>query len=122
MKDENEIKRIQRCISDTEDTIAKLLENKADIDRWIQLQKAHISNYKEILGHLGVCECRYSKALNQPQPRLCVDCGKPEEVVSIRIPVLLPSEKCQHLYSRSMDQPYPRLCLTCHEPEINNND
>jgi len=22
--------------------------------------------------------CRYSKAMNQPYPRLCVDCGKPE--------------------------------------------
>ncbi len=22
--------------------------------------------------------CRYSKAMNQPHPRLCVDCGKPE--------------------------------------------
>jgi hypothetical protein len=22
--------------------------------------------------------CRYSKAMNQPCPRLCVDCGKPE--------------------------------------------
>ena len=22
--------------------------------------------------------CRYSKAMNQPYPRLCVDCGKPK--------------------------------------------
>ena len=22
--------------------------------------------------------CRYSKSMNQPYPRLCVDCGKPE--------------------------------------------
>lgn len=22
--------------------------------------------------------CRYSKAMNQPYPRLCIDCGKPE--------------------------------------------
>lgn len=25
-------------------------------------------------------ECRYSKSMNQPFPRKCVDCGKPEEI------------------------------------------
>lgn len=117
MKDETEVKRIERCIADTEDTIISLRKQKEDIECWIQLQKEHISNYKSILASLGVCQCRYSKALNQSHPRLCVDCGKPEKPVFINIPIILPGEKCQHMYSRSMNQPYPRLRVHCKEPE-----
>lgn len=29
-----------------------------------------------------ICEngCRYSKAMNQPYPRICVDCGHPDDL------------------------------------------
>lgn len=30
----------------------------------------------------SVHQCRYSKAMNQPYPRKCVDCGKPEDNVA----------------------------------------
>lgn len=29
------------------------------------------------------CHCSYSKAMNQPYPRLCVKCGKPEEIRTV---------------------------------------
>jgi len=42
----------------------------------LQLVGSKLSEYN---GHV----CRYSKAMGQPYPRVCLDCGKPEEIKEI---------------------------------------
>ena len=56
----------------------------------------------------------YSKAMNQPSPRLCINCGKPEEIIPSPA---LTKKTCRHQYSKAMNQPSPRLCGLCGEPE-----
>lgn len=53
--------------------------DKVDVDKLIIKPPLMIFEHKstpEKQNHI----CRYSKAMNQPYPRLCTHCGKPEEV------------------------------------------
>ena len=49
-------------------------------DRFIEaLRQAKLLVIPAVMVELpDIHKCRYSKAMNQPYPRLCVDCGKPE--------------------------------------------
>ena len=51
-------------------TIKELDKLRAEI---LQLVGSKLSEYHE---HV----CRYSRSIGQPYPRLCLDCGKPEEI------------------------------------------
>ena len=49
-------------------------------DRFIEsLKQAKLLVIPAVMVELpDIHVCRYSKAMNQPYPRLCIDCGKPE--------------------------------------------
>ena len=50
-------------------------ETKLKVLRWI-MKQLHIHNVMVELPDNHVC--RYSKTMNQPYPRKCIDCGKVE--------------------------------------------
>ena len=59
-------KQIAEMLINCNDIIASLMQAKNCVIPavMVELPENHV--------------CRYSKAMNQPYPRLCVDCGKPE--------------------------------------------
>ena len=46
------------------------------IDRYAESKQLHKPNVMVELPEIH--RCKYSKAMNEPRPRLCVECGKPE--------------------------------------------
>ena len=57
----------------------QLEEAKRQADRIKKLEEMCNITFSEFeVMYTKAHKCRYSKAMGQPSPRLCVDCGKPE--------------------------------------------
>lgn len=76
---ETEIEKLTRYIKNCNDTLRKLRNDKATIEEYIVHETEEIKQLEIELRALGVCKHTYSKAMNQPFPRLCVYCKEPEK-------------------------------------------
>lgn len=118
-ENEEEIKILDIKIDYCEEIIDNLIKLQNNVTVDIEKYEGNIREYKATKEKLGQCKHSYSKAMNQPSPRLCTKCNEPEEMVFVQTGWQLEQlqENCGHIYSRSMDQVYPRLCVKCGKQE-----
>lgn len=74
MSTETNRKRIKDLINQTQETVTNLDIKRSALNKEINIQMDQLHRYENCLSN----NHRYSKAMNQPYPRLCVDCGESE--------------------------------------------
>jgi len=73
MKTETNLKEL---INQTQETISNLDVKRLALNKEINNKMNLLQRYENCL----VKNHRYSKAMNQPYPRLCIDCGEQETI------------------------------------------
>jgi hypothetical protein len=79
--DETTLIEIQDYINELDEKVGLKPETIEDVRKAIDKHRTELKNLRLVAVMVELPDnhvCRYSKAMNQPYPRLCVDCGKPE--------------------------------------------
>ena len=82
MTHEEEVEQVKGWISDTEKNLKELIKKGLEYDAYIHEAKSSLRDYNLMLERLEGCNHLYSKAMNQPYPRLCVKCNEPEQPIA----------------------------------------
>ncbi len=76
---ETDIEKITRYLKNCNAKLRELQKDKVQIELNIASEIEEIKYLEIELRVLGICKHSYSKAMNQPHPRLCIHCKEPEK-------------------------------------------